>query len=197
MRMSKIEKWFMNRPQHGMRAINRVEKLLDFTNVKEKQKLLEVGCGSGAVSKYIAKKYLLNVTGTDIDPEQVQLARENINDIPNIHFLEADATNLPFQDNDFDIVLSFGVMHHISNWLDALKEIRRILRPGGYFIYFDVLYPKWVAKIGKSFKHNYGITTIDDLNSFIRKSNLSTIHSSLSKSLILNHYEAVYKRSES
>ncbi len=193
MKLVRIEKWFMNRPQHAKQAIKRAEKLLHFVNVKEKQNFLEVGCGNGAVSQYVAKKYLLNVTGVDIDTEQIKLAQENTGDMPNIHFLEVDATNLPFQDNDFDIVLSFGVMHHISNWLDALGEIRRVLKPKGYFVYADLIYPELIAKFGRSFKHSYGITTMHDLNSFIQKNGFSTIHTSLRKSLIWHHFEAVYQ----
>jgi len=149
--------------------------------VKEKQNFLEIGCGNGAVSKHIARKYRLNVTGTDVDPEMVILAQENVDDIPDIRFLEADATNLPFQDSDFEIVLSFGVMHHISNWLDALREINRVLKPKGYFICFDFVYPRWAAKIGELFRHSYGILTINDLRSFTEKHNFSTIDSSLSR----------------
>jgi ubiquinone/menaquinone biosynthesis C-methylase UbiE len=194
MKMVKIEKWFMNRPQHAERAINRAEKLLHFINVKEKQNFLEVGCGNGAVSKHIARKYLLKVTGVDIDPEQIQLAQENIDDIPDIHFLAADATNLPFPDNDFDVVLSFGVTHHISNWLGALKEIRRVLKSKGCFIYMDLIYPELMAKFGRSFKHSYGITTMHDLDSFIRENSFSTIHASKTNALIWHNYEAVYQR---
>ena len=194
MKMVKIEKWFMNRPQHARQAINRAEELLHFVNVKEKQNFLEVGCGNGAVSKYVAKKYLLNVTGVDIDTEQIKLAQENTGDIPNIHFLEVDATNLPSQDNDFDIVLSFGVMHHISNWSDALGEIRRVLKPKGYFIYADIIFTELMAKFGRSFKHSYGITTMHDLSSFIKKNGFSAVHASLRKSLIWHHFEAAYQR---
>ena len=43
MKMVGIEKWFMNRPQHGQRVINRAEKLLSFVDLEEKQKFLEVG----------------------------------------------------------------------------------------------------------------------------------------------------------
>ena len=194
MKMVKIEKWFMNRPQHAERVIKRAEKLLSLVNLKEKQNFLEVGCGSGAVSKYVAKKYHLNVTGVDVDPEQIQLAQENIDDIPNVHFLTTDATNLPFPDNGFDIVLSFGVTHHISNWLDALREIRRVLKPKGYFIYFDLIYPELMAKFGRSFKHSYGMTTMHDLNSFIQESDFSTIHASMTNSLIWHNCEFVYRR---
>ncbi len=194
MKMVKIEKWFINSPPHAEQVINRAEKLLHFTNVNEKQNFLEVGCGTGAVSRHMAKKYSLNVTGVDIDPEQIKLAQESIDDIPNIHFLEVDATVLPFQDDNFDIVLSFGVTHHISNWLDALGEIRRVLKPEGYFIYGDLIFAKLIAKFGRSFKHSYGITTMHDLSSFIQKNGFSTVHASLAKSLAWHYYEAVYRR---
>jgi ubiquinone/menaquinone biosynthesis C-methylase UbiE len=194
LKLGGIEKWFMNRSHHAEQTIKRAERLLYFVKLEGKQDFLEVGCGSGAVSNYIAKKFSLNVTGTDIDPDQIRLAEQNSGNLPNARFLEADATNLPFQDNDFDVVLSFGVMHHISNWLDALTEISRVLRTGGYFVYWDLVYPKWTAKIARLFQYKYGATTIQDLNSFIVNNNFSTIHSSLSKLIIFDHYEAVYQK---
>ena len=75
--------------------------------MKEKQNYLEIGCGDGAISKHIFKKYHLNVTGTDVDAEMIRLAKKNIGNMQNIRFLEFSATNLPFQDNNYDIVLSF------------------------------------------------------------------------------------------
>ena len=94
----------MNRPQHAKQTINRAERLLHFVTMEGKQDFLEVGCGSGAVSNHIAKKYSLNVTGTDIDPDQIRLAQQNSGNLPAVRFFEADATHLPFQDNDFDVV---------------------------------------------------------------------------------------------
>ena len=194
MKMIGIEKWFINKPHHAEQAIKRAEKLLQFVNMEEKQNLLEVGCGSGAVLRHFAEKYQLDVTGVDIDPEQIQLARENTDDIPNIRFLAADATNLPLPDNDFDIVLSFGVTHHISNWLNALREIKRVLKPKGHFIYADLIYTEWMTKFGRSFKHSYGIITMPDLTSFFQQNDFSPVHTSLKNSLFLHNYEAVYQR---
>ena len=194
MKLGRLEKWFMNTQKHAEYVVNRAQKLLKFIELKEKQDFLEVGCGNGVVSKYIAKKYHLNVTGVDVDPEQIEFAKKNT-DISNLHFLEADATHLAFEDNSFDIVLSFGVMHHISNWLDAMEEIKRVLRPKGYFIYMDLVYHELTAKIGRSLTRNYGIITMRDLNSFIEKNKFSTIHASLSKSILWNEYEAVYQKS--
>jgi ubiquinone/menaquinone biosynthesis C-methylase UbiE len=192
MKMVKFEKWFINSNKHAERVINRATKLLQLADVKENQSFLEVGCGGGAVCKYVAKKYPLYVTGVDVDPEQIQLAQKNIDNIENIRFLTADATNLPFPDNDFDVVLSFGTTHHISNWLDALSEIRRVLKPKGYFIYYELLYSRPLAKLGRSFKHSYGITTMPELNSFTQMNDFSAIHTAVKNSLIWSEYEAVY-----
>jgi len=195
LKLGRIEKWFMNRPHHAEQTIEKAERLLHFVSIEGKQDFLEVGCGSGAVSNHIARKHSVNVTGTDIDPDQIRLAQQHSSNLANIRFVEADATNLPFEDHDFDIVLSFGVMHHISNWLDALREISRVLRPEGYFIYWDLVYPKWTVKVARLFEDKYGVTTIKDLDSFIARNNFCTIHSWLSKLLIFNHYEAVYQKS--
>ena len=195
MKIGEIEKKFVNSPRNVKKVVDCAERLVRFLNLSGRQNFLEVGCGNGAVSKYIARNYGLNVTGIDVDPKQIELAQKNtIEAIQNIHFLEVDTTHLPFQDNDFDIVLSFFVMHHIPNWLDALEEIKRVLKPGGYFIYADLVYPRLIATIGKSFQHNYGVTTIHDLNLFIEENKFSIIHASLSKSLIWNNYEAVYQK---
>jgi len=194
MKLGRIEKYFMNTQKHTEHVINRAQTLLEFIELKENQDFLEVGCGSGAVSKYIAERYQLNVTGVDVDPEQIELAKKNTN-IPNLRFLVADATHLAFEDNSFDIVLSFGVMHHISNWLEAMEEIKKVLRPKGYFIYMDLVYHELTAKIGRAVSQNYGIITMRDLNSFIEKNKFSTIQALLSKSILWNEYEAVYQKS--
>jgi ubiquinone/menaquinone biosynthesis C-methylase UbiE len=193
MKMVKFEKWFINSEKHAQQVINRAEKLLQFVNVKKNQNYLEVGCGGGAVCRYVADKYPWNVTGVDVDLEQIQLAQKDSDDKQNIRFLITDATRLPFQDEDFDIVLSFGTTHHISNWLDALSEIRRVLKPEGYFIYYDLIYLKMMARLGRSFKHSFGITAMPELDSFIQKYDFTTIYTSTKKSLIWYDYEAVYQ----
>ncbi len=193
MKMGKIEKWFMKRPHHTRRASDHAQKLLHFAQVKEKQRYLEVGCGSGAACRYIAERYHLNVTGIDVDPELIQYASKDIEDERDICFLEGDATRLPFPDENFDIVSTFGVTHHISDWLKALSEMKRVLKNGGYLIYFDLLYPKWLARIGKSLTSRYGFPSEDDLKIFIQNNNFLEVYSSSKKGLVFHQYEAVYK----
>ncbi len=193
MKMVLLEKWFINSEKHVEMVRKRAEKLLKSVDIKENQNYLEVGCGSGGVCKYIAEKYPWNVTGVDVDPAQVQTACESCRTLQNVRFVEADATKLPFPDKEFDIVLSFGTTHHIPDWLGALSEIRRVLRPEGYFIYFDLVYKDLAARLGRSISRNYGIITMPEINSFIRENNYSEIHSLKRNSLIWSEYEAVYK----
>jgi len=192
--MSKLEKSLVNKPKHAKQAIKYIERLLQYAEIKEEQNLLEVGCGIGAVSKYITEKYRLNVTGTDVDPEQIQTALKDKDDSRNIRFLEADAAELPFEDDEFDIEMFYMVMHHIANWQDALREISRVLKPKGYLIMGDILYSNFAARIGRLLSRNYGIITIKDLKAFTEAGNYATIHASLSKSPLVKYYEAVYQR---
>ncbi len=195
MKLGKIEKWFINREKHSKKVIEKAEGLLNLIDIKSGQNYLEIGCGSGAVARYVSKKYKLNVTGTDIDKDQILLARRDSTHIKNITFLEADATNLPFKDKSFDIVLSVNVLHHISNWMDALKEINRVLRSNGYFILEDLFFPEWTEKIGKILaRRAYGITTINSMDLFIATNNYSILHSRVIKSLMWNNLRAIYKK---
>ena len=191
MRMGRIEKWFMNRPHHNQNIIRRAEKLFSIVRMNEGQNFLEAGCGNGSVSGFVAQKYGFNVTGVYVDHDQIRKAKHHFNYILNVRFMETDVTRLPFQDREFDTVLSFGVMHHINNWLDAMEEIRRVLKPEGYFIYWDIMYSEWLIKVAKLFNHKYGITTLRELDLFMEKNHFSTLYSKLSKS---HHYEAVYQK---
>jgi ubiquinone/menaquinone biosynthesis C-methylase UbiE len=195
MQMIKIEK-LLNNMQSKRRALALADKLVGFTEHNGKHDFLEIGCGNGLVAKHIAKKYGASVVGIDVDPEQIELAGEDIEGSQNIRFLEADVTDLPFEDDSFDVVLSLGVLHHIDDWLGALGEIKRVLRAKGYFLYADLIYPDWVTRMDSESKMSFGLVTInlEDLNSFLEQSGFNVIHSKLAKRLAFQNYEAVYRR---
>ena len=191
MKLGKFEKWIVTRVSHGERTAAKAEKLMQYLRIKEDRKFLEIGCGAGAVSKFIAEKYRVQVTGIDLDPDLIELAKKNVGSMGNINFQVCDATNLPFEDKEFDIILTFGVMHHIQNWTDAFKEIRRVLKPYGHFIYSDLVYYDWAAKIVRKLKTKYGVTNFPFIYSFFRENNFSTIHTSLKRSPFWYWYSTV------
>ena len=167
-KISKLEKIFVN-PSARMRNINVVERLfsqIDLTNVKE---VLEVGCGIGVLSAYLAEKYGWKVTGIDIDPEQIKKAKNNNRENNYLKFLEADATKLPFENNEFDLVLSSDILHHIPNWDKSLNEISRVLRPNGFYVLNDLAFPRLI------FFKKWSIS-VDDIINYMKGNNFKIIY---------------------
>jgi SAM-dependent methyltransferase len=94
-------------------------------------KVLEIGCGLGTDGAQFAKAGA-DYTGVDLTEAAVELARKRfeISGLPG-KFQTADAENLEFADESFDLVYSHGVLHHTPDTARAVREIHRVLRPGG------------------------------------------------------------------
>ena len=106
-------------------------ELIKFSGVQDGERLLDVGCGTGVVA-LTAAQVGAKVSGSDLTPELITRAKENaqISNL-NIDFQVADVEDLPYQDNEFDFVLSqFGHMFAPSPEA-AVKEMLRVLKPGG------------------------------------------------------------------
>jgi len=95
------------------------------------QHVLEIGCGLGTDGSQFAKAGA-HYTGIDLTEAAVNLARRRfeIFNLPG-NFKVADAEQLDFPDNTFDIVYSHGVLHHTPDTAAAVREVHRVLRPGG------------------------------------------------------------------
>lgn len=93
--------------------------------------VLEVGCGLGTDGAQFAKAGA-SYTGIDLTDAAVELAKRRFElfDLPGT-FRVADAERLDFPDNSFDLVYSHGVLHHTPDTPAAIREIHRVLRPGG------------------------------------------------------------------
>jgi SAM-dependent methyltransferase len=94
-------------------------------------KVLEIGCGLGTDGAQFAIAGA-HYTGVDLTGAAVELARRRFElyDLPG-KFQTADAENLDFADESFDLVYSHGVLHHTPDTAKAIREIHRVLRPGG------------------------------------------------------------------
>ncbi len=114
-----------------------IRKLRGMSHIKSAGNALEIGCGSGNGSRLI-KKYFFphKIIAIDLDEKMIRLAKKRHSDLA--EFLVMDAAKLDFSDKAFDTVFDFGIIHHIPNWRDCLKELRRVLKPGGELILEDL-----------------------------------------------------------
>jgi ubiquinone/menaquinone biosynthesis C-methylase UbiE len=122
---------------------------LDYAGARD-LRVLDVGCGQGIdVARYARAG--ANVTGVDLTPRHVELARRHAEALglsPEI--VEGDAESLPFDDAVFDRVSSNGVLHHTPDMPAALREIRRVLVPGGearVIVYNRSSFHYWIAQV--------------------------------------------------
>jgi ubiquinone/menaquinone biosynthesis C-methylase UbiE len=106
-------------------------------------RVLEVGCGPGHLSIRLARQLGLDVTGLDLDPAMIEVARANAERAggdaePPAAFVVGDVAALPFPDGTFDLVVSTLSMHHWADPSAGLSEIGRVLRPGGRALVWDL-----------------------------------------------------------
>ncbi|GJE84769.1 UbiE family methyltransferase [Phanerochaete sordida] len=103
-------------------------------HLKPGLKVLDVGCGPGTISVDIAS-YVPggHVTGLEYDPAIVEHARAHAAErgAADVAFVQGDAHALPFADSTFDVVHAHQVLQHIAEPVRALREMRRVARPGG------------------------------------------------------------------
>jgi len=94
-------------------------------------RVLEIGCGLGTDGAQFAKAGA-DYTGIDLTDAAIELAEKRFElfELPG-SFRTADAENLDFADNTFDVVYSHGVLHHTPDTAGAIKEVHRVLKPGG------------------------------------------------------------------
>lgn len=177
MKMAKLEKLFVNSPSHSRQVSQHAERLLNLIDFKAGQKYLDVGCGNGAAAIHLAQKYHLDVTGIDVDPDQIRLAEEQSQGLDNAHFLTIDSTHLPFDAGEFDVVFTNKVTHHIPNWRQALGEMTRVIKPGGYFIYSDLVLPPSLAKLGEAVAGSLvGFPTRNEIVATLKERDFVTVH---------------------
>lgn len=111
--------------------------------------VLEIGCGNGIGARLINEYFSPSkIYAIDLDKRMVDLAkRHNLYD--SIIFELGDASRLRFEDGQFDAVFDFGVLHHIPNWEDCIKELIRVLKIGGELIVEDFSLETFETAIGR------------------------------------------------
>ncbi len=108
--------------------------ILELTCATPETLFLEPGVGTGLnVLPLVRRGY--SVTGIDVSEEMLAQFRQKLNVTPpNLKLIHADASQLPFPDNSFDVVLTVHMIHTVSDWRVFLDHTDRVLKPGGFYL---------------------------------------------------------------
>jgi 2-polyprenyl-6-hydroxyphenyl methylase / 3-demethylubiquinone-9 3-methyltransferase len=104
------------------------------------QQILEVGCGGGLICEQLAQRGA-KMVGIDPSPGALDTARTHAQEQglgQNIHYQQGYAESLPYADGSFSAIVCFDVLEHVSDLQATIKEIVRVLAPGGVFV-FDTI----------------------------------------------------------
>src|SRR5512136_1233562 len=118
-----------------MGGFESTNELLALCHIEQAHEVLNVGCGIGIGSAYIAKKYGCRVVGVDISEKMIEWSRKRAHQeqVENkVEFRAADVLDLPFEDDRFDAVIVESVIAFVDDKTRAIQECRRVARPGGY-----------------------------------------------------------------
>ncbi len=140
MRLNSIETALMNNPIRA--AIQRrfeARRLLALGGRLRGGRALEVGCGRGVGVSLILDRFGAGeVDAFDLDPRMVERARGRLRG-RNVRLWVGDVSAIAAPEAHYDAVFDFGIVHHVPDWRAALREIRRVLRPGGRLYAEEVL----------------------------------------------------------
>ena len=132
-----------NKVNRRQAQIDLIEELLSWAGYTKSDSstnpktIIDVGCGIGGSSLYLAQKFNANVTGITLSPVQANRATERVKNAgfqEQVQFQVANALEMPFPDNQFDLVWSLESGEHMPDKTQFLAECYRVLRPGGKLI---------------------------------------------------------------
>ncbi|HMQ05602.1 MAG TPA: class I SAM-dependent methyltransferase [Pyrinomonadaceae bacterium] len=142
MKLNAVEKLLMNNPLRAYVQRHHEAAMFErFGGKTNGQKVLEIGCGRGVGTEIILERFgAAEVDAFDLDPDMIRRASTRLNDYPlsRLRLTVGDAEAIPAPDATYDAVFDFGIIHHIPVWQNSIKEVARVLKPGGKFYFEEV-----------------------------------------------------------
>ena len=144
--LNHVEKAMMNNPIRSYIQKNiEANSLLEMGGRMSGGIALEVGCGQGVGVEIILNHFGADrVDAFDLDHRMVTRAQKRLKKYADrVNCFVGDVTEISAQDNYYDAVFDFGIIHHVPNWRKALEEVFRVLKPGGIF-YAEEVFDKFI-----------------------------------------------------
>jgi len=136
-------------------------------------RVIDVGCGFGTTLLALAKAFPeAEMTGIDLSDPLLARARADADAAglqDRVVFQKADAERIPFDDASFDVALNINMVHIVANPVQMLNEIRRILKPDGYYFIADIR-RSWIGLLDREFRSAY---THDEARDLVGHSRLN------------------------
>jgi ubiquinone/menaquinone biosynthesis C-methylase UbiE len=142
MRLNPVEFLLINNPIRPLLQQHlEVRKLLRLGGQLPGSRALEIGCGIGSGVALIYDRFgAAHVDAFDLDSRSLRVAHRRFGHRKRApQFWVGNTRHIPVRDKRYDAVFSFGVLHHVRRWRDALTEIHRVLTPGGRFYCEEIL----------------------------------------------------------
>ncbi len=139
------EDWAKKLKQQADESKEYRHRLYEKVDLKNKRRILDVGCGTGAVTMDIALLTKGEVIGIDIDGEKLQRAERLLSDINNAKVMKANVLDLPFDDETFDLVMFNIVLMYIKDQQKAVNEMVRVTQKNG--VVLATLEPDYAGRI--------------------------------------------------
>ncbi|WP_049900604.1 class I SAM-dependent methyltransferase [Natrinema altunense] len=172
-----------NRPPGGIESVTEAARRTLLTVDDE---VLEVGTSTGFTAIELSRLIGCSVTAIDINEEslaEAQRRAEELNADENISFEQEDATDLPYDDETFDVVFVGNVTSYVGDTEAALEEYRRVLRSGGFLVAVPMYYVRQpdeelLADVRDAIGTYIDVTTRDHWREFFDQSDLRLYHDS-------------------
>ena len=108
----------------------KINKILDFSDIHEKATVLDVACGTGVLTPFLLNRKVSNITGIDISPEMVNLAKAKFTQYNNVKFINISAEDIDFEQK-FDRIIIFDAYPHFCNKLKVIDAMAKHLNTDG------------------------------------------------------------------